>query len=48
MPAARRLSDVCRELETAAESCILRSFSASMSWVTVEPVPIPNTMPLSM
>src|ERR1700723_3883537 len=47
-PMARKLSEVRRELETAPESWILRSFSASMSSVTVEPVPMPSTMPLSM
>ncbi len=48
MPAAFSFSEVWRELETAPESWILRSFSTSMSWFTVEPVPMPNTMPLSM
>ena len=35
--AASSASDVWRELETAPSSWILRSFSTSMSWATVEP-----------
>ena len=46
-PRRASFSEVWRELETAPASCILRSFSASMSWFTVEPVPMPSTMPLS-
>ena len=46
--AALSAADVWRELETAASSWILRSFSTSMSSATVEPVPTPSTMPGSM
>ena len=42
------LSEVWRELETAPASWILRSFSTSMSSLTVEPVPMPSTMPSLM
>src|SRR3979490_688672 len=48
MRASAKACEVWRELETAPSSCILRSFSASMSWDTVEPVPMPSTIPGSM
>src|SRR6266436_7219563 len=48
MRASAKACEVWRELDTTPSSCVLRSFSASMSWATVEPVPTPSTIPASM